>query len=110
MMYSSPSPGLKRMDPHPAGGFLEVEANLAYAGLNSNHVGKGGRTVRYLQPLHCRQALVQHRGHTPAPSCELGRRYCAVIPKVAVGKTIKGPGSPTLPQRSRARFQGLIAY
>merc|ERR1719419_65891 len=100
MMYSSPSPGLKRMDPHPAGGFLEVEANLAYAGLNSNHVGKGGRTVRYLQQL----------GHTPAPSCELGRRYCAVIPKVADGRTIKGPGPPTLPHRSRARFQGLIAY
>merc|ERR1719474_57510 len=92
----------------PAG--LEVEANLACAGLNSHHVGTGGRTVRYAPFLHGGRALVQHRGHTPAPSYGLGGRYCAVIPKVADGNTWGGLGTPSLPQRSRARFQGLIAY
>merc|ERR1719193_282289 len=67
------------------GGRLEVEANLACAGLNSNHVGRGGRTVLNSPPLHGRRALVQHRGHTPAPAWGLGGRYCAVIPKVAYG-------------------------
>ena len=87
-----------------------MEANLACAGLNSNHVGSGGRTVRYAPLLHRGRALVQHRGHTPAPSFGLGGRYCAVIPKVADGKARDGRYSPSLPQRSRARFQGLIAF
>ena len=62
----------------------KIEANLAIAGLNSNHVEEIRRTAFYDFLLQKAFTLVQHRGHTLLLQYVLEIKYYAVIPKVTI--------------------------
>ena len=72
--------------------FNKMEANLAHAGLNSNHVECRRRTVFHFILLQKKFSLVQHRGHTLLLLCGLTTKYYAVIPKVTVKQTVLNRG------------------